>query len=479
MKESEKENQKREGDFFKMEHWQRIQETVQKSIKKSEFITWIAPLNFDKIDLDTLYINAPTQFFAGFIKRNFFSVLLSATKQFYPNINDIKINIYLKKVTNLTSDAVVVSDEKFGNNLTCNQNGSSDTFSFVKNDENYVGTKPNNLYTFENFITDKSNEFAFAGIKQIIENDEVKYNPVVVHSNKGLGKTHLLNAIANDFEINKPQKRVIYISAMNFMYSFIKSLKENDAYRFKESFKNGDVLIIDDLQFIAGKDASARELFQIMHTYIESGKQVVIACNNSPLLIPGLDENLKSLLSSGIILDIANSTYNLRLKIINEKCRKLKINLESGVSEYIATKISTSIKELEGALNRISFFSTLHNNEILSFSFVRKLLKDIFAVNTKPVSIDDIKKVVAEKYNITVADINSVKKQKHIAFPRQVAMYIAKTLTTKSLPDIGRVFGGRDHATVIYAVKKVQDLMTTNPKIETIINEIQTSCGCL
>ncbi len=462
-----------------MEHWREIQETVQKSIKKSEFITWIAPLDFDKIDLDTLYINAPTQFIAGFIRRNFFSVLLSSTKQFYPNIKDIKINIFSKKVANLATDAIVVSDEKFGNNLAVNQNGNCETFLLSQNNENYVGTKPNNLYTFSSFITDKSNDFAFAAVKQIVESDDIKYNPVVIHSASGLGKTHLLNAIANDFEINKPNKKVIYISAMNFMYSFVKALKENDTYRFKESFKNADVLIVDDLHFIAGKESSARELFQIINDYIANGKQVVVAANNSPLLITGLDENLRSILASGIMLDIANSTYNLRLKIIDDKCKKFRINLESGIKEYIATKISSSIKELEGALNRISFFSTLHNNETLTFSFVRKLLKDIFAVNTKPVSIEEIKKVVAEKYNISVADINSTKKQKHIAFPRQVAMYIAKTLTTKSLPDIGRIFGGRDHATVIYAVKKVQDLMTSNPKIETIISEIQNSCGSI
>ncbi len=466
------------GERTEMEHWREIQETVQKSIKKSEFITWIAPLYFDKIDLDTLYINAPTQFFAGFVKRNFFSVLLSAAKKFYPNINDIKINIFSKKVSTLATDAIVASDEVYGNSLTITQNGNSESFVFSKKNENYIGAKPNNLYNFDNFVTDKSNEFAFTGIKQIVESDKVKYNPVVIHSATGLGKTHLLNAVANDFEINKPNKKVIYISAMNFMYSFIKSLKENDTYRFKESFKDADILIIDDLQFIAGKDASAKELFQIINDYVNSGRQVVVAANNSPLLITGLNEDLKSILASGIMLDISNSTYNLRLKIIDEKCKKFRINLENGIKEYIATKINSSIKELEGALNRISFFSTLHNNEVLSFSFVKKLLKDIFAANTKPVSIEEIKKIVAEKYNITVDDINSTRKQKHIAFPRQVAMYIAKTLTTKSLPDIGRIFGGRDHATVIYAVKKVQDLMVTNPKIETIINEIQTSCSC-
>ena len=286
----------------------------------------------------------------------------------------------------------------------------------------------------------------------------------------------MLNALANELSNTKPTTKVIYVSADKFMYSFVKALKENDTYRFKQSFKSADILMIDDIQFIAGKESTAKELFHIIDDYITNGKQVIIASNNSPFLIEGLNDSLKSRIASGLVVDITPANFELRKRIVEAKCKALNLSLQAGIGDFIASKISTSIRELEGALNRISAHTILMN-EAPTLSNIRKILADILAVNTKPLDIQDIKKKVAEKFGVSVSDIDSEKKQKDIVIPRQVAMYIAKNLTSKSLPEIGKSFGGRDHATVIYAVKKVRELMIANPRLENLIKETEQICS--
>lgn len=450
-----------------MEYWKKIQETVQKSINASEYISWIAPLGFDKIDLDTIYLNAPTRFIADWAKRNYFSHLISGIKEVYPNINDIKINVGVTKLETKT-----ISEE-----LTQSQNNllNIETQSTIVSN---IGTKPSSRFTFDTFVKDSSNALAYESIKRISNQETVTFNPLVIHSASGFGKTHLLNALANELAQTNPTQQVIYISADKFMYSFIKALKENDTYRFKQSFKSADILMIDDIHFIAGKESTAKELFHIIDDYITNGKQVIITSNNSPFLIEGLNDSLKSRIASGLIVDITPANFDLRLKIVNAKCKTLNLELQSGIAEFIASKISTSIRELEGAINRISAHTILMN-EAPTLSNIRKILADILAVNTKPLNIQDIKKVVAEKWNVSVSDIDSERKQKDIVIPRQVAMYISKNLTSKSLPEIGKSFGGRDHATVIYAVKKIRELMLTDPRLETLITETERVCSTL
>ena len=452
-----------------MECWNKIQETVQKSINTSAYSSWIAPLSFDKIDLDTLYLNAPTRFIADWAKRNYFSHLISATKEVLPEIKDIKINVGIVATTNTK---VITEERAEAQTELLKIETSAPTTNYN------ISIKTSNKYSFENFVKDSSNALAFESIKRISTEEIVSFNPLVIHSPSGFGKTHLLNALANELSNKGSKKNVIYISADKFMYSFIKALQEKDTYRFKQSFKSADILMIDDIQFIANKESTAKELFHIIDDYITSGKQVIITANQSPFLIEGLNDNIKSRISAGLVIDILPANYDLRFKIVQEKCKSLNLQLQAGIGEFIASKISTSIRELEGALNRISAHTILMN-EAPTLSNIRKILSDILAVNTKPLNIQDIKKVVAEKWGVSVSDIDSEKKQKDIVIPRQVAMYISKNLTTKSLPEIGKTFGGRDHATVIYAVKKVKELMLTDPRMETMINEIEQTCSNL
>ncbi|MBR1544457.1 MAG: chromosomal replication initiator protein DnaA [Alphaproteobacteria bacterium] len=449
-----------------MECWEKIQETVQKSISSSAYSSWIAPLSFDKIDLDTIYLCAPTRFIADWVKRNYFSHLLSAINESYPNIKEIKLSVGTVKFEPKT----IIEDVKNSEDTLLN----IETKPLLEN----IGTKTSLKFTFDSFVKGDSNALAFESIKCIANQSSVSFNPLVIHSPSGFGKTHLLNALANELSVSKPTLNVIYISADKFMYSFVKALKENDTYRFKQSFKSADILMIDDIQFIAGKESTAKELFHIIDDYITNGKQVIIASNNSPFLIEGLNISLKSRIASGLVVDITPANFDLRKRIVEEKCKALNLTLQAGIGDFIASKISTSIRELEGALNRISAHTILMN-EAPTLSNIRKILADILAVNTKPLDIQDIKKAVAEKWGVTVSDIDSERKQKDIVIPRQVAMYIAKNLTSKSLPEIGKSFGGRDHATVIYAVKKVKELMVANPRLENLIKETEQICSNL
>lgn len=446
--------------------WKQIQETVQKSICASAYSTWIAPLDFDKIDLDTLYIVSPTRFIADWVKRNFFSSILSAAQSIIPNVKDVVISVGVKKV-----EPTIVKEEiqKVENKII-----EVESVSSVLN----VGAKVSQKFTFDNFVKGVSNNLAVASLQRVLSDNMVSFNPLFIHSQSGFGKTHLLHAFVNEMERLNPKKSIIYVSADKFMYSFVKALKENDTYRFKQSFKSADILIIDDLHFIVGKESTAKEMFHIIEDYITNGKQVIIASNNSPFMMEGLNDNLKSRISSGLVVDIKPADFALRSEIVKVKARALDLELADGIGDFIASKITTSIREIEGALNRISAHTILMN-EVPTLSNIRKILADILAVNSKPLSIDDIKKVVAEKWGVSVSDIDSERKQKEIVIPRQVAMYIAKSLTSKSLPEIGKTFGGRDHATVIYAVKKVKELMSANPKMELLINEVERECSAL
>lgn len=450
-----------------MQSWKQIQETVQKSICASAYSTWIAPLDFDKIDLDTLYIVSPTRFIADWVKRNYFSSILSAAQKINSAIKNVVISVGVKKV----EEPVVIQNEiQKAEQQVINIESSVPSFD--------IGVKVSQKYTFDNFVKGASNSLAFASIQKVMNDENVSFNPLFIHSPSGFGKTHLLCAFVNEMEKINPRKSIIYISADKFMYSFIKALKENDTYRFKQSFKSADVLVIDDLHFIVGKESTAKELFHIIEDYIVNGKQVIIASNNSPFKMDGLNDNLKSRISSGLVVDIDPADFSLRSDIVKMKAKALDLVLADGIGDFIASKITTSIREIEGALNRISAHTILMN-EVPTLSNIRKILADILAVNSKPLTIEDIKKVVAEKWNVSVSDINSERKQKEIVIPRQVAMYIAKNLTSKSLPEIGKSFGGRDHATVIYAVRKVRELMTVNPKMELLINEVERECSVL
>ena len=312
-------------------------------------------------------------------------------------------------------------------------------------------------FTFEGFVVGKPNELAYAAARRVAESKEVPFNPLFLYGGVGLGKTHLMHAIAGQIRKRQPERRLIYMSAEKFMYQFIQALRTKDTMAFKEQFRSVDVLMIDDVQFIAGRDATQEEFFHTFNALVDQNRQVIISADKSPHDLEGMEERMRSRLGYGLVADIHPTTYELRLGILASKAEQLGAQVPQKVLEFLAHKISTNIRELEGALNRISAHDSLIGRDI-TLESTQELLHDLLRANDRRVTIEEIQKRVAEHFNIKLTEMHSARRARAVARPRQIAMYLAKQLTSRSLPEIGRKFGGRDHTTVMHAVKKVDEL---------------------
>ena len=319
-------------------------------------------------------------------------------------------------------------------------------------------------YTFENYIVGKPNELAHAAARRVAESAAVVAgsNPLFLYGGVGLGKTHLMHAIAWQIRKTNPERRVMYLSAEKFMYQFIRALRVREAFAFKEQFRSVDVLMIDDVQFISGKDATQEEFFHTFNALVDQNKQLIISGDRSPSDLDGIEERVRSRLGWGLVANIHSTTYELRLGILQSKIEQMQgISIPPKVTEFLAHKITSNVRELEGALNRVVAHSTLVGTSI-TLETTQEVLQDLLRANDRRISIDDIQKQVAAHYNIKVSDMHSARRSRVVARPRQVAMYLSKKLTSKSLPEIGRKFGGKDHTTVMHAVKRVEELMASD-----------------
>ncbi|HEY9078721.1 chromosomal replication initiator protein DnaA [Magnetovibrio sp.] len=312
-------------------------------------------------------------------------------------------------------------------------------------------------YTFNNFVVGKPNEFAYAAAKRIAESPTAQFNPLFLYGGVGLGKTHLMHAIAWNIREVDPNRTVIYMSAEKFMYRFIRALREQNTVDFKEQFRNVDVLMIDDVQFISGKDSTQEEFFHTFNALVDQGRQIVISADKSPSDLEGMEERLKSRLNCGLVADIHATTYELRLGILQTKAERMGVDVPLKVMEFLAHKITSNVRELEGALNRVAAHASLVGRDI-TVETAQDVLHDLIRAHDRRVTIEEIQKKVAAHFNIRTSDMHSARRARSVARPRQVAMYLAKQLTSRSLPEIGRKFGGRDHTTVMHAVKKVEEL---------------------
>lgn len=311
--------------------------------------------------------------------------------------------------------------------------------------------------TFNNFVVGKPNEFAYAAAQRVANADKVSFNPLFLYSGVGLGKTHLMHAIAAHIREHTPWRRVLYLSAEKFMYRFIRALRDQNTMAFKEQFRSVDVLMIDDVQFIAGKDATQEEFFHTFNALVDQGRQIVISADKSPSDLEGLEERLRSRLNCGLVADIHSTTYELRLGILQLKAEQMGALMPPKVLEFLAHKIASNVRELEGALNRVVAHSQLVGRSI-TLETTQEVLHDLLRASDRRITIEEIQKKVAEHFNMKLAEMSSARRSRQVARPRQVAMYLAKQLTSRSLPEIGRKFGGRDHTTVMHAVKKVEEL---------------------
>jgi chromosomal replication initiator protein len=313
-------------------------------------------------------------------------------------------------------------------------------------------------FTFDSFITGKSNELARAAALRVAESPTVTYNPLFLYGGVGLGKTHLMHAIGWHIRQRFPERRVVYLSAEKFMYQFIRALRFKDTMAFKEQFRSVDVLMIDDIQFIAGKESTQEEFFHTFNALCDQNRQIIVSGDRSPSDLEGIEERMRSRLGWGLVADIHPTDFELRLSILQAKAEKNGLtNIPQDVLEFLARRITSNVRELEGALNRISAYASLVGKPVTVTS-AQEVLQDLLRANDRKVTIEEIQKRVAEHYSIRFADMHSPRRARAVARPRQVAMYLAKQLTSRSLPEIGRKFGGRDHTTVMHAVRKIEEL---------------------
>ena len=327
---------------------------------------------------------------------------------------------------------------------------------------------------FNNFILGSSNKLAFEASKKITE-DLSHYNPLYLYSGVGMGKTHLLNAIGLEFKNNK---KIMFISAERFMYHFIKSIKSNEMVKFKDYFRNTDVLLIDDIQFMNGKEAMQEEFFHTFNALIDKGSQIVITADRAPNKLSRIQERIKSRFSGGLVVDIQNADYDLRFKIIKSKTNELillngnSIKISDEILKFICTEIRSNIREVVGALNRIVSFSRIYN-KVPSLAETKVILKDLLNMSENKVTIDLIQTIVCKFFKISKNEMLSARRSRYLVRPRQTAIYLAKALTSKSLPEIGRSFSNRDHTTVIHSVKTIEKLKSEDKELSLNIDNLK------
>ncbi|MDR1390755.1 MAG: chromosomal replication initiator protein DnaA [Holosporales bacterium] len=414
--------------------WNGLAEDIKSEVGEAEFSAWISRICIIDIEGDVLKLSAPTNFIRDEVISRFSNTVIKLSKPYgkFHGFSRVSVN------------GIVLLD-------TCKERSNEDLplkGIFILDRK----------FTFKNFIVGKPNEFAYAAALRVAESDTSPFNPLFLYGGVGLGKTHLMHAIAWHIKDTHPNKKVIYISAEKFMYLFIKSLRSKDAMSFKEMFRNVDVLMIDDVQFIGGKDTTQEEFFHTFNDLVDNNKQIILSADKSPSNLDGVGDRLKSRLSWGLVADIHPTNYELRLGILQSKSKRHRIKVPEKVLEFLAVKITSNIRELEGALNRIVAHATLVGRDI-NIDVAQEVLSDILRANERYITIELIQRKVCEFYSVKLSDLNSSKRQKSIAMARQVAMYLSKKFTTKSLPDIGRSFGGKDHSTVIHAVKRVKENM--------------------
>jgi chromosomal replication initiator protein len=436
--------------------WEGTKSLFPQEFGEARFKNWLAPLQFKGFFSGRLVVAAPTRFIRDWVQSNCAIKMYELLHQADSTILALDLVVDSAQRPVATGDAVDLVETAESSKSEV----SVETEDLVDGKE-IIGSRLDPRYTFENFIVGKSNELAYAAALRVAEAESVTFNPLFLYGGVGLGKTHLMHAIAWHIRKVHPHRKVVYLSAEKFMYQFIRALRFRDTVAFKDQFRSVDVLMIDDFQFIGGKDSTQEEFFHTFNALVDQNHQVIISADKSPSDLEGLEERMRSRLGWGLVADIHPTTYELRLGILEAKAEQLNAHFPQKVIEFLAHKITSNVRELEGALNRIIAHSMLVGREI-TLETTQEVLRDLLRANDRRLSIDEIQKKVAEHYNIRLADMHSAKRLRSLARPRQIAMYLAKQLTTLSLPEIGRKFGGRDHTTVMHAIKKVDELKDTD-----------------
>lgn len=445
--------------------WDEICGQLRMEFGATAFESWLKPLSVNSFDDGVMRLSAPTAFMKNWVIAHYSDRIHKIWEHKNPDIK--KVQVIVQNMQNTKDDSLL---RKFPSTPTPREfhaaNSQMTTLAGAT-------SKFNPAFTFENFVVGKTNEFAYAAARKVAESRNVSFNPLFLYAGVGLGKTHLMHAIGQYIQQNDPSRHVVYISAEQFLYKFVNALRYKDTAAFKEQFRSVDVLMIDDVQFLANKEKTQDEFFYTFNSLMEGGRQIVLSADKSPNDLDGIESRLKSRLNSGLVADIMPTDFDLRMGILNNKAAQLGVSVPKNVAEFLAQKISSNIRELEGSLKRIAAHQLLSDREI-TLDMTQDVLKDMLRSIDRKTTIDEIQKKVAEHFNISVKEMQSSRRARNVARPRQIAMYLAKQLTSRSLPEIGRKFD-RDHTTVMHAVRKVEELVLEDAAMAESIESLKRS----
>ena len=441
--------------------WDDTLSHLELNLSPQHFSTWIKPLKLVKIEQDMVYLEVPNRFVLDWVKENY-------SKLIQKKLSDLSAVSYrlhfdvsnqatekLPRTTPVVEKPVAVAAKKS-----------------IVNNTHTSDLNLNRKYTFEEFVSGSSNQFAYAAAMAVASNPATTYNPLFIYGGVGLGKTHLVNAIGNAILKKSPQMRICYYTSEKFMNELINSLRYNRMDEFRNKFRSMDVLLIDDIQFIAGKERTQEEFFHTFNALYESHKQIIVTSDKFPKDIPGLEERLRSRFEWGLIADIQAPDVETKLAILKMKAEQNGINLPEDVALFLANSICNNVRELEGYLIRIGAYASLTSVPV-SLEMARDVLKDILIERNRELSVEEILKKVSLHFNIKVSDIKSAKRLKAVVLPRQIAMYISRQLTSSSYPEIGDRFGGKDHSTIIHAIRKIEKLMEEDFQLKSTIDNLK------
>ena len=438
--------------------WGQARETLQTTIGKNNYKTWIEPLTFVSCKGGVAEFGVQTSFQGDWVSRNFGDEILSQFEKLGTQVDRLKFSVQANRPTSAARSVPV--PERFVSKPARNA---------ALSDETVIGAPLDKRFTFDRFVVGKPNELAHAASRRVAEGGPVSFNPLFLYGGVGLGKTHLMHAIAWELQTRSPELKVVYLSAEQFMYRFIQALRDKQMMDFKSLFRSVDVLMVDDVQFIAGKDSTQDEFFHTFNALIDQQKQIIISADRAPGEIDGLEERIRSRLQWGLVVDLHPTDYELRLGILQQKVEQYRaqyqeLKITDGVLEFLAHRISNNVRVLEGALTRLFALASLVGREI-TLEMAQESLADILRQSDRKVTMDEIMRKTCDYYNVRMSDLLSPKRSRNIARPRQMAMWLAKLLTQRSYPEIGKRFGNRDHTTVIHAVRKIDELKAQDSQV--------------
>lgn len=431
--------------------WTELKISLKKSIGENNFNNWLSPVEFSRVEEGVAIFTVPTNFLGNYVYQNFGEIIVAQVSSKNSKINRIRFEV-----------------DNDSNNLVNSQPPAPNQINFPKDNE-LAGAHLDKRFTFDAFVVGKPNELAHAAARRVAEGGDVSFNPLFLYGGVGLGKTHLMHAIAWELSNRRPDINVLYLSAEQFMYRFVQALRERKMMDFKQLFRSVDILMVDDVQFIAGKGSTQEEFFHTFNALVDQNKQIIISGDRAPGEIKDLEDRIKSRLQSGLVVDLHPTDYELRLGILQSKVERQKqqypeLSIDNNVLEFLALRISTNVRVLEGALTRLFAFASLIGRHI-TLEVAQDCLADVLRASERKITVEEIQRKVSEHYNIRLSDMIGPKRLRTYARPRQIAMFLSKQLTSRSLPEIGRRFGGRDHTTVMHGVRRIEELKAQDGQI--------------